>query len=342
MLKIKFCKRDNLCQENVALNFFVEFHYNVYMKFSNIIRGFLILVLVGLLAYKGFVIVEPTEEGVVTRFGKYVRTLPAGASFVLPFVEEVHKVVTTVQKEEFGFRTTQAGVRSEYENNITYESEMLTGDLNIINVEWEVQYKITDAKAWLFNVDAEQRNKTIRDVSKSIMNALVGDRAIFSIMGTERNNIAHHATEMMNEKFNVLRLGVTVISIQLKNVVPPRQVQEAFEDVNIAIQDMNRLINEGQKVYNDALPKSKGEAIRLIQEAEGYATNRVNTAKGDVARFNAVYNEYRKNPQVTRRRLYLETMGEVFTNSENVTIIDKNLENIIPFRTDSQKIFNEN
>ncbi|MEL3909073.1 MAG: FtsH protease activity modulator HflK [Treponemataceae bacterium] len=312
------------------------------MKVSKIIRFVLILVLVVLLAYKGFVIVEPTEEGVVTRFGKYVRTLPSGASFVIPFVEKVHKVVTTVQKEEFGFRTTQASVRSEYESNITYESEMLTGDLNIINVEWEVQYKITDAKAWLFNVDSEQRNKTIRDVSKAVMNALVGDRAIFSIMGTERNNIAHHAAKMMNEKFNVLDLGITVISIQLKNVVPPRQVQEAFEDVNIAIQDMNRLINEGQKVYNDALPKSKGEAIRLIQEAEGYAANRVNTAKGDVARFNAVYNEYRKNPQVTRRRLYLETISEVLAKSENITVIDKNLENIIPIMDAPQKLFNEN
>lgn len=275
----------------------------------------------------------------MTQFGKYVRTLPSGASFVIPFVEKVHRVeVTTVQKEEFGFRTKQSSVRSQYENDLVNESEMLTGDLNIINVEWVVQYKITDAKAWLFNVAADQRTKTIRDVSKAVMNSLVGDRAIFSIMGSERNNIARLSTEMMNEQFSVLKLGITVLSVQLQNVVPPRQVQEAFEDVNIAIQDMNRLINEGQKVYNEELPKAKGEGLRLLQEAEGYAANRVNTAKGDVARFNAVYAEYVKSPQITRRRLYLETMSDVLSNADNITLIDKSLDNLLPIKELGAKV----
>ena len=275
----------------------------------------------------------------MTQFGKYVRTLPSGASVVIPFVEKVHRVeVTTVQKEEFGFRTKQSSVRSQYENDLVNESEMLTGDLNIINVEWVVQYKITDAKAWLFNVAADQRTKTIRDVSKAVMNSLVGDRAIFSIMGSERNNIARLSTEMMNEQFSVLKLGITVLSVQLQNVVPPRQVQEAFEDVNIAIQDMNRLINEGQKVYNEELPKAKGEGLRLLQEAEGYAANRVNTAKGDVARFNAVYAEYVKSPQITRRRLYLETMSDVLSNADNITLIDKSLDNLLPIKELGAKV----
>lgn len=313
------------------------------MKTSNIIKLIIIAVLAGLLVYKGFVVIEPTEEGIVTKFGKYVRTLPSGPNFLIPFVEKVYLVeVTTVQKEEFGFRTKQTSERSEYENNIVHESEMLTGDLNIINVEWVVQYKITDAKAWLFNVAADQRNKTIRDVSKAVMNALIGDRAIFSIMGSERNNIARLATGMMNEQFRVLNLGITVLSVQLQNVVPPPQVQEAFEDVNIAIQDMNRLINEGQKVYNEELPKAKGEGLRLLQEAEGYAANRVNTAKGDVARFNAVYTEYVKSPQITRRRLYLETMGDVLSNADNITVVDKSLDNLLPIKELHSKVLSGN
>ncbi|MEL3904598.1 MAG: FtsH protease activity modulator HflK [Treponemataceae bacterium] len=313
------------------------------MKTSNIIKLIIIAVLAGLLVYKGFVVIEPTEEGIVTKFGKYVRTLPSGPNFLIPFVEKVYRVeVTTVQKEEFGFRTKQTSERSEYENNIVHESEMLTGDLNIINVEWVVQYKITDAKAWLFNVAADQRNKTIRDVSKAVMNALIGDRAIFSIMGSERNNIARLSTEMMNEQFRVLNLGITVLSVQLQNVVPPPQVQEAFEDVNIAIQDMNRLINEGQKVYNEELPKAKGEGLRLLQEAEGYAANRVNTAKGDVARFNAVYTEYVKSPQITRRRLYLETMGDVLSNADNITVVDKSLDNLLPIKELHSKVLSGN
>lgn len=313
------------------------------MKTSNIIKLIIIAVLAGLLVYKGFVVIEPTEEGIVTKFGKYVRTLPSGPNFLIPFVEKVYRVeVTTVQKEEFGFRTKQTSERSEYENNIVHESEMLTGDLNIINVEWVVQYKITDAKAWLFNVAADQRYKTIRDVSKAVMNALIGDRAIFSIMGSERNNIARLATKMMNEQFRVLNLGITVLSVQLQNVVPPPQVQEAFEDVNIAIQDMNRLINEGQKVYNEELPKAKGEGLRLLQEAEGYAANRVNTAKGDVARFNAVYTEYVKSPQITRRRLYLETMGDVLSNADNITVVDKSLDNLLPIKELHSKVLSGN
>lgn len=311
------------------------------MKTKNIILTILLLALIVLVAIKGMVIIDPTEEGVVTRFGKYDRTLPAGMSFVIPFVDKVHKVeVTIVQKEEFGFRTKQTSVRSEYENNITHESQMLTGDLNIINVEWVAQYRIKDAKAWIFNVAEEQKNKTIRDVSKAVMNSLIGDRAIFSIMGAERNNISLLATDMMNKQFDVLGLGITVISVQLQNVVPPQQVQEAFEDVNIAIQDMNRLINEGQKVYNEELPKAKGEANRIVQEAKGYAANRVNTAKGDVARFNAVYEEYRKSPRVTRERLYLETMSAVLENAENITIIDKSVQNLIPIKDLGKKAAN--
>ncbi len=299
-------------------------------------KGFKILVLIFLVLFIGFkavVMIPTTDNGVVTRLGKYNKILRPGLRVVIPLIDKVYKVpVTTVQKEEFGFRTSKSSERSEFQNSITHESLMLTGDLNIVNVEWVVQYKIVDPKAWLFNVEASVRIKTIRDVSKSVVNSLVGDRAIMSITGKERDNIQELATTHMNEKYKQLGLGILVTSVQLQNVVPPAEVQDAFEDVNIAMQDMNRLINEGKEAYNKEIPKARGEADRTIQEAKGYATERINKAKGDVARFNAVYAEYVKAPEITRRRLYLETMQEVFENTENVTIIDKNMKNFLPLK----------
>lgn len=302
-------------------------------KFGKIVRNLFVIALIGLIAFSGIKIIPATDNGVVTRFGKYSRTLTPGLRFVIPFIDKVYKVpVTTVQKEEFGFRTSSSGVRSEYQNLITHESLMLTGDLNIINVEWVVQYKIINPKAWLFNVEDSVRNKTIRDVSKSVVNALVGDRAIMDIMGAERDNIQVLAKTLMNKKYEQLGVGISVSSVQLQNVVPPSEVQAAFEDVNIAIQDMNRLINEGKESYNKEIPKAKGEADKMIQEAKGYASERINKAQGDVARFNAIYAEYVKAPDVTRRRLYLETIGDVLSNTDKLTIIDKNLKNFLPLK----------
>ncbi len=302
-------------------------------KFKQVMKAVLVLLIVAIIGLKGVVMIPTTDNGVVTRLGKYNKILTPGLKFVIPFIDKVYKVpVTTVQKEEFGFRTSKSSERSEFQKSITHESLMLTGDLNIVNVEWVVQYKIVDPKAWLFNVERSVRIKTIRDVSKSVVNSLVGDRAIMSITGNERNNIQELATTYMNEKYTQLGLGILVTSVQLQNVVPPAEVQDAFEDVNIAMQDMNRLINEGKEAYNKEIPRARGEADRTIQEAKGYATERINKANGDVARFNAVYAEYVKAPEITRRRLYLETLEKIFANTENVTIIDKNMKNFLPLK----------
>ncbi|AGT44514.1 FtsH protease activity modulator HflK [Treponema pedis] len=302
-------------------------------KLKNALRSIIIIAVIAITVFSGVKIIPATDNGVVTRFGKYNRTLTQGLQFVIPFVDKVYNVpVTIVQKEEFGFRTSSSGERNEYQNSITHESLMLTGDLNIINLEWVVQYKIVDPKAWLFNVENSVRNKTIRDVSKSVINALVGDRAIMDIMGTERDSIQILSKDLMNKRYEQLGLGISVSSVQLQNVVPPSEVQAAFEDVNIAIQDMNRLINEGKEAYNKEIPKAKGEADKMIQEAKGYAAERINKAQGDVARFNAIYTEYIKAPEVTRRRLYLETIGEVFENTDNLIVIDKNLKNFLPLK----------
>jgi membrane protease subunit HflK len=238
-----------------------------------------------------------------------------------------------VQTEQFGFKTIKSGSANQYLNNIVKESTMLTGDLNIVDVEWIIQYRITDPRAWLFTV--QEREQTIRDISRSVINTLVGDRAILDVMGSERSNIENLAVSMMNEQFSQLGMGINVFAVKLQNIVPPQGVQSAFEDVNKAIQDMNRFINEGKESYNSEIPKAKGEADRKIQVAEGYAAERVNKAKGDVARFNSVYDEYRKAPAVTRERLYLEAMEEIFeiqSAEKKTTLVDGNLQNVIPFK----------
>jgi membrane protease subunit HflK len=159
---------------------------------------------------------------------------------------------------------------------------------------------------------------------------LVGDRAIMDIMSPARSSIESTGTDLMNETFRNYGLGINVIAVKLQNIDPPAGVQQAFDDVNKAIQDMNRLINEGQQVYNEEIPKARGEAERVIQIAQGYATERINRARGDVARFNSVYEEYRKSPDVTRQRLYYEMIEEVLGDAEGMTIIDRNLDNFLP------------
>ncbi len=294
----------------------------------------LIVVIIAIIAsFSSFYVVDETEQAVVTRLGKYLKTTEAGLQFKLPFgIDKNYNVpVKVIQTEQFGFATIKAGRDSEYRNNITSESSMLTGDLNIINVEWIIQYKIENPKQWLFGV--YEKKNTIRDISRSVINELVGDRAILSIMSTERNNIEIQAKTKMNENFDALGIGIKVYDVKLQNIVPPEGVQEAFEDVNKAQQDMNRFINEGKEAYNSQVPKAQGEADRLLQQAEGYAAERVNMAKGDVARFNAVYEEYKRSPKVTRERLYLETMEEILSGEQKADIIDSELKNVLPVKT---------
>ena len=306
---------------------------------SGIITIIIIILAISLVASSAFV-VDESEQAVITRFGAYNKTLGPGLHIKMPFgidkkyIVDGNKVVKT---EQFGFRTSSSGVTNLYQNGITSESTMLTGDLNIVDVEWIIQYRITDPKAWLFSV--EERTNTIRDISRSAINTLVGDRAILEIMGNERTNIENLAVDSMNEQFKKLNMGINVVAVRLQNIVPPAGVQEAFEDVNKAIQDMNRFINEGKESYNSEIPKAQGEADREIQVAEGYASERVNKAKGDVARFNSVYEESRKAPAVTRERLYLETMEQVFNQQakdKKPTLIDDSLENILPIKNLAQ------
>jgi membrane protease subunit HflK len=295
-----------------------------------IIGGIIVLVFLGTSMY----IVDQTEKAVVTRFGRFLKINEPGLHFQLPFGIDKHYTinVTSYNTEQFGFSTVKSGISTTYSNR-TSESTMLTGDLNIIDVEWIIQYRIVDPRAWVFNVN--EREQTIRDVSRSVVNMLVGDRGIMDIMGPERSAIENSGVTLMNETFRSYGLGIDVVAVKLQNIDPPAGVQEAFDDVNKAEQDMNRLINEGQQAYNAAIPRARGEADRRVQVAQGYATERINNANGEVARFNAVYEEYRKAPEVTRQRLYYEMIEEVFGGAEDAkppVIIDRSLQNFVPFR----------
>ncbi len=314
----------------------------------------IVLVVIVLLALtaSSFFVVDQAEQAVVLRFGRYLTTVGAGLQFKLPFgIDQNFNVPTEqIQQLEFGFRTSAAGETTLFSSaDFPRESIMLTGDLNIIDVEWIVQYQIVDPRAWLFNLesigggigfsamppgnnsDADRRVKTIRDVTQSVMNALVGDRAIVDVIGAQRQAIQVAAVAQLNEIFQGYQLGIRVQNILIRSVVPPvGRVQDAFDDVNRAVQDFNRLINEGREQFNAEIPRADGQARRAIEEAEGYRVQRVNTANGDVARFTSVLTEYRADPQTTQTRLYFEMIEDVFQGEENVELVDRNLENFLP------------
>jgi len=312
------------------------FGFDVSLK---LIIAIIVIAVLGYGAFQSAYIVDQTEEAVVLTFGKYSRTEGPGMKFKIPLIEENYNIPTKqVQKMDFGFRMDGQGgdifAQNSIKTNFKDESTMLTGDLNIVDITWIIQYRITDPRAWLFNLDADSREKTIRDISQSAVSQLVGDRAILDVLGNERQSIEAKATEMINELFASYGIGVLVTGTQLKDIFPPEgSVKAAFDDVNVAFQDMNRLINEGREKYNKQIPQAAGEAQQSIQIAEGYATERVNKAQGDVARFKAVLNEYRRSPEVTRNRLYLEMIEDVFKGQEGTDLVDKKLSSFLPLKT---------
>ncbi|MDQ7826598.1 MAG: FtsH protease activity modulator HflK [Candidatus Eremiobacteraeota bacterium] len=284
-----------------------------------------------LLVMTCFYTVQPEEVGVVKRFGRYIATTGPGFHFKLPFnIDTLTKVkIQRIYKEEFGFRTRRSGIRSEFEPGVVMEEAlMLTGDLNSAIVEWIVQYKIKDPVQYLFNI--RNPKKTIRDLSESMMREVVGDRSVDEVFTVGRMEIENDVQVKLQEIFNHYQMGVEIITVKLQDVTPPEPVKPSFNDVNEAKQDKERLINEAWKDYNTVIPKCEGEKKKTIQEAEGFATERINRAKGDAARFIKLYNEYRKAPQVTRKRLYLEEMEKILKNAGKVYIIDKEARSVIP------------
>jgi membrane protease subunit HflK len=295
--------------------------------------GLVLLAIVGLvLAYTGYYQVEPEEVALVTRFGKYIYTAQPGPHFKLPFgVDAAIKVPMLRQlKEEFGFRTTRTDVRSEYEEpeDAKHESRMLTGDLNVADVEWIVQYKIKDAYKFVFRI--RDVRGTLRDVSESAMRKVVGDHSVTEVLTVGRERIQVLAKDEMQTLCNRYDMGIEILQLVLQDVNPPEPVRESFNEVNQAIQERERAINQAWANYNSVIPEAKGKAEQQIQNAEGYGLERVNNAHGDVQRFVALQTEYEKAPAVTHSRLYLEAIGESLPKARHRVIVDSNVKGVLP------------
>ncbi len=292
------------------------------------------LVIIGLLSLllisSSFFQIEPEEVGVITRFGKYVKKVESGLNMKIPFIERVYKVpVERQQKLEFGFRTVQAGVNTQYTRSGTKdESLMLTGDLNLADVEWVVQYRINDPYNYLFKV--RNPENSLRDISEAALRQIVGDRTVNEVLTVGRTEIATKMVELVDQICKDYSLGIKIDQVVLQDVNPPEPVKAAFNAVNQAQQEKETLINQAKSEYNKVIPKASGQAKETIQKAEGFATERVNNALGEVARFNAIYKEYIKAPEVTKRRIYLETMGSVLPKLGSKIIIDEKGNNVLP------------
>lgn len=313
---------------------------NAYSQFKQVIppsfnpkhfRLIIPVVLLFFLAFSSFFTIEPEEVGVVLRFGKFVRKVEPGLNFKLPFgMERVFKVPVERQlKLEFGFRTDKADVRSQYSaKEYLEESLMLTGDLNAAEVEWIVQYRINDPFKFLFRV----RNtvQTFRDINEAIMREIVGDRTVNEVLTIGRQEVAATATTMLQEIADQYEMGIKVEQVVLQDVNPPEQVKPAFNEVNEAQQEKEKLINQARSEYNKVVPKARGEAQRTIEEARGYSLERINSAKGEAAKFTSVYQEYAKAKQVTRQRIYLETMNDVLQKVGKKLVTDEKASGILP------------
>jgi membrane protease subunit HflK len=276
--------------------------------------------------------VEPDEVGMVTRFGRFVRMTGPGPHGQLPFgIEKVQKVPVQRQlKQEFGFRTVHADIESTFrkDEKTAAESLMLTGDLNVATVEWIVQYKISDPYKYLYKLrDVEQ---TFRLMTEASMRTVVGDHSVTELLTVGRESIAARAKELLSELCKLYDNGISVQQLVLQDVDPPESVKPSFNAVNRAIQERERAINEAWAEYNQEIPRARGLAEHKIEASEGYAIDRVNRAKGDAQRFLALEEQYRKAPEVTRTRIYLETLSAVLPAAGKKLIFDEKAKGILP------------
>lgn len=297
---------------------------------SKNLRYIILGVLVFVVIFSSFFTVQPEEVGIITRFGEYTRTADPGLNFKIPFMEEVRYVPIQRQlKHEFGYRTTQAGIRSSYTKaGYTDESLMLTGDLNLADVEWVVQYRVSDPFNFLFKV--RNPEQTLRDISEAAMRQIVGDRTVNEVLTVGRAEVSAEAERLIQALCTEYETGIRVDQVVLQDINPPDPVKPSFNAVNEAQQQRETLINQAKADYNKVIPRARGEAEGTIQQAEGYALGRVNRAQGDAARFNDLYEEYIKAPEVTKQRLYLETMEAIIPMMGQKIITDENGNSVLP------------
>jgi|TARA_B110000908_G_scaffold55219_1_gene67269 membrane protease subunit HflK len=282
--------------------------------------------------WSAYYTVPSDSVAVVQRFGMYLKEVPPGLHFKLPLSIDQATIVPVKRqlKQEFGFSTP--GARDQFQTPRSRdggrETQMVTGDLNAALVEWVVQYRISDPSKFLFAV--REPAETLRYVSESVMREVVGDRTVDEVITIGRQEIETEALLKMQELSTKYEMGISIDQVQLKNINPPKPVQESFNEVNQAQQEKEKLINEARRDYNKVIPLAEGEKDQRIREADGYRLKRINEAEGDVARFNALFTEYSKAPEVTRRRIYIETMQEVMPQIESKILVDDDMGGLLP------------
>ena len=297
-----------------------------------------VLALVALGAWTAYYTVPSDSVAVVQRFGKYLKEVPPGLHFKLPLGIDAATIVPVKRqlKQEFGFTTPGATDPYQSPHDGTQETEMVTGDLNAALVEWVVQYRISDPVKFLFQV--REPRETLRYVSESVMREVVGDRTVDEVITIGRQEIESEALTKMQALSTKYAMGISIDQVQLKNINPPKPVQESFNEVNQAQQEKEKLINEARRDYNKVIPLAEGEKDQRIREADGYRLKRINEAEGDAARFSALLAEYRKAPEVTRRRIYIETLQDVLPGIHSKIIVDEQTQGILPLlNLDSKK-----
>lgn len=297
---------------------------------SKNLRYIVLGVIAVIIIFSSVFTIQPEEVGVIIRFGEYTRTEGPGLHFKTPFVENVYYVpVQRQMKEEFGYRTTSAGPQSAYtKSGYADESLMLTGDLNLADVEWVVQYRVDDPYNYLFKIRNPQQ--TLRDIAESAMRQTVGDRTVNEVLTVGRAEVAIVAEQLIQELCDEYESGIRIEQVVLQDINPPNPVKPSFNAVNEAQQQRETLINEAKSAYNRVIPRARGEAEETIQRAEGYALDRVNRARGDSARFNALYEEYVKAPEVTKQRIYLETLESILPKIGNKVVTDGEGNGVLP------------
>jgi membrane protease subunit HflK len=306
--------------------------------------AFAIIAVIALGAWTAYYTVPSDSVAVVQRFGKYLKEVPPGLHFKLPLGIDAATIVPVKRqlKQEFGFATPGATDPFQSPRDGKRETEMVTGDLNAALVEWVVQYRISDPVKFLFAV--REPSETLRYVSESVMREVVGDRTVDEVITIGRQEIETEALAKMQALSSKYEMGISIDQVQLKNINPPAPVQESFNEVNQAQQEKEKLINEARRDYNKVIPLAEGEKDQRIREADGYRLKRINEAEGDVARFSALLAEYSKAPEVTRRRIYLETLQDVMPGIRSKIIIDEQARSILPLlnldqqRLDQQKL----
>jgi membrane protease subunit HflK len=302
---------------------------------GGLIVGLTALVLALIFFWSSWFTVQPEETGIVQRFGKVVRSAGPGLHFKWPYGVETVRLVPTarVLKEEFGFRTltTIPGRRTQYTGNQAYKNEslMLTGDLNVIDVQWIIQYRIEDPIRYLFQV--RDTPKTVRDITEAVMRRVVGNRLGSDVLTVGRVAASSEAKEEIQKVLTAYETGVRLVTVELQDVTPPDTVKPAFNEVNESRQDRERTINQAQEQARREIPKARGVAAQSISEAEGYAIERVNRANGEATRFRAILDEYQQAPEVTRRRLYLEAMGSFLSEMKGLYIVDSDQKALVPW-----------